>query len=98
MSPGFSKSKEDSDLYFKVEDEGIMILLPYVDDIFLTGKEKLINECKKNLATEFKMRYLGMMHYFLGLKVWQFLDEIFLNQGKYSVGILKIFGMLDCKK
>ena len=24
-------------------------------------------------------------------------DEIFLNQGKYTVEILKIFGMLDCK-
>ena len=38
-----------------------------------------------------------MMHYFLGLEVWQFLDEIFLNQGKYVVEILKKFGMMDCK-
>ena len=38
-----------------------------------------------------------MMHYFLGLEVSQYLDEIFQNQGKYTVEILKIFGMLDCK-
>ena len=38
-----------------------------------------------------------MMHYFLGLEVWQFPYEIFLNQGKYVVKILKIFGMLYCK-
>ena len=44
------------------------------------------------------MKYLGMMHYFLGLEVWQFPDEIFLNQGKYEVEILKRFGMLDCKE
>ena len=37
------------------------------------------------------------MHYFLGLEVWQYLDEIFLNQGKYAVEILKRFGMMDCK-
>ena len=43
------------------------------------------------------MKDLGIMHYFLGLEVWQFLDEIFLNQGKYTVEILKRFGMLDCK-
>ena len=43
------------------------------------------------------MKDLGTMHYFLGLEVWQFLDEIFLNQGKYTLDILKIFGMLDCK-
>ena len=75
-----------------------MILLLYVEDLFLTRKEKLINGCKKNLATEFEMKDLGMMHYFLVLEVWQFLDEIFLNQGKYSVEILKRFGILYCKE
>jgi hypothetical protein len=43
------------------------------------------------------MKDLRMMHYFLGLEVWQRQDEIFLNQGKYIVEILKRFGMLDCK-
>ena len=43
------------------------------------------------------MKDLGMMHYFLGLEEWQHPDEIFLNQGKYTVEILKRFGMLDCK-
>ena len=43
------------------------------------------------------MKDLGIMHYFLGLEVWQFLDEIFLNQGKYTIEILKRFGILDCK-
>ena len=43
------------------------------------------------------MKDLGMMHYFLGLKVWQYLDGIFLNQGKYIVEIIKIFWMIDCK-
>ena len=37
------------------------------------------------------------MHYFLGLEVWQYKDEIFPNQGKYAVEILKILGMIDCK-
>ena len=68
-----------------------------MDDLFLTGEDKPINECKKKLAAEFEMKYLGMMHYFLGLEVWQYPDEIFLNQGKYTVEILKIFGMIDCK-
>jgi hypothetical protein len=38
-----------------------------------------------------------MMHYFLGLEVWQRTDEIFLSQGKYTVEILKKFCMIDCK-
>ena len=70
MIPGFTKSKADSNLYYKVEDDGIMILLLYVDDLFFTENEKLISGCKKNLAKEFEMKYLGMMHYFLGLEVW----------------------------
>ena len=43
------------------------------------------------------MKDLGMMQYFLGLEVWKSRDEIFLNQAKYIVEILKRFGMLDCK-
>jgi hypothetical protein len=72
-------------------------LVLYVDDLFLTGDEKLIDGCKRELASDFEMKDLGLMHYFLGLEVWQRSDEIFLSQGKYNVEILKKFGMMDCK-
>jgi hypothetical protein len=78
-------------------DDGLVILLLYVDDLFLTSVEKLISECKRKLIAEFEMKDLGMMHYFLGLEVWLRHDDIFLNQGKYAVEILKRFEMLDCK-
>jgi hypothetical protein len=97
MSLGFTKSKADSNLYYKIMNDEPMILLLYVDDLFLTGEDKPIVECKKRLATKFEMKDLGKMHYFLGLEVWQFPDEIFLSQGKYIVEILKRFGMLECK-
>jgi hypothetical protein len=97
MSLGFTKSKADSNLYYKVVDGGLVILLLYVDDLFLTRNENLIAKCKRKLASEFEMKYLGMMHYFLGLKVWQKPDEIFLCQGKYVLDILKRFKMMDCK-
>jgi hypothetical protein len=44
---------------------------------------------------EFEMKDLGLMHYFLGLEVWQKPNEIFLSQGKYAVDILKRFGMMN---
>jgi hypothetical protein len=97
MSLGFTKSKEDPNLYYKVEDSGPVILLLYVDDLFLTGMRSSSQECKRKLASEFEMKDLGMMHYFLGLEVWQKPDEIFLLQGKYAVEILKRFDMMDCK-
>ena len=43
------------------------------------------------------MKDLRLLHYFLGLEVQQSKDEVFLSQGKYTVNILKRFGMLDCK-
>jgi hypothetical protein len=97
MSLGFTKSKADSNLYFKTMNNEPVILLLYVDDLFLTGEEKLIAECKRRLASEFEMKDLGRMHYFLGLEVWQSPERSFLNQGNYTVEILKRFDMLECK-
>ena len=65
----------------------------YVDDLFVIGMDGLITDTKRKLATEFKMKDLGMMHYFLGMEVWQSTDGIFLGQGRYAVEILKRFGM-----
>ena len=39
---GFPKSKADSNLYYKVEDGNLVMLLLYVDDIFVTGTDGLI--------------------------------------------------------
>jgi hypothetical protein len=74
------------------------VILPmYVDDLFLTGEENLIKDCKKKLVAEFEMKDLGLMHYLSGLEFWQSTKNIFLNQGKYSVEIPKRFDMLECK-
>ena len=94
---GFTKSKAYSNLYYKVEDGNPVMLLLYVDDMFVTGMDGLIADKKRKLAVEFKMKDLRMMHYFLGMEVWQTTDGIFLGQGKYAIEILKIFGMMDCK-
>ena len=69
-SMGFTKSKVDPNLYMKIMDDEPIIILLYVDDLFLIGNEKHIKDYKKNLAEEFEMKYLGLMHYFLGLEVW----------------------------
>ena len=68
-SMGFAKSKVDPNLYYKVVEDEPVILLLYVDDLFLTRNEKQIVECKKKLVEEFEMKDLGLMHYFLGLEV-----------------------------
>ena len=97
LSLCFTKSKEDSNLYYKVEHGNPVIFLLYVDDLFVTGTDGLIADTKRNLAAEYEMKDLGMMHYFLGMEVWQSTNGIFLGQGKYAVEILNRFGMMDCK-
>ena len=66
---GFQWSEADHNLYF-LTGEVPPILVLYVD-LFLIGDERLIDDCKYNLAVEFEMKDLGLMHYFLGLEVWQ---------------------------
>ena len=79
MSLGFTKFDADSNLYYKDFDGDPMILVLNVDDLFLTRVGRLIDECKSELASEFEMKDLGLMHYFLGLEVWQRTCEIFIS-------------------
>ena len=88
---GFIKSFVDPNLYIKVVKGEPVIILLYVDDLLLTGVEGRIEECKKQLATEFDMKDLGLMHYYLGLEVWQGPDKVYLGQGKYVIKLLKRF-------
>ena len=55
---GFLKSEVDPNLYFKVVENQPLILVMYVDDLFLTGEERLIAECKRELTSEFEMKDL----------------------------------------
>ena len=82
---GFTKSKYDPNLYMKIMDDEPIILLLYVDDLFLTGNEKHIKDFKKKLVEDFERKDIGLMHYFLGLEVCQSPEGIFLNQGNYAV-------------
>ena len=54
---GFTQSKVDSNLCFKVEGRIPVMLLLY--DMFLIGKEELIKFVRRILADEFEMKYLG---------------------------------------
>ena len=53
---GFTKSKDDPNLYMNIMDDEPVILLMYVDDLFLTRNKKRITDCKKKLTEEFKMK------------------------------------------
>jgi hypothetical protein len=68
-----------------------------VNDLFLTEEEHLMAQTKREFSRKFEIEELGLMHYFLGLEVWQKHGEIFLSQSKYAIDVLHKFGMLNCK-
>ena len=74
-----------------------MIIVLYVDDLILTGDDQLMMYCKEDLAREFEMKDMSLMHYFLGIEVWQKDGEVFVSQGKYANEILRRLHMEKCK-
>jgi hypothetical protein len=85
-------------VYTKKVGSHLIILVPYVDDLILTGSDlKLLNHVKANLKKKFEMIDLGFLHYFLGLQVLQTNEGIFLSQSKYAYDLLRRFRMGDCK-
>ena len=55
MNLGFTESKADFNHFFMVEGGRPVMLMLYVDDLFLTGKGKLIRDARRRLAFEFEM-------------------------------------------
>ena len=50
-----------------------------------------------DLSSEFALKDLGDLHFFLGIEVKKIQDGIVLNQEKYATELLVRMGMKDCK-
>lgn len=83
----------DANLYHILVEGQLLIIVLYVDDLILTSDDKRIKSCKEDLAREFEMKDLGLMHYSLGMEIWQGDEESFVSQGKYANEVLKRFHM-----
>ena len=102
-SMGFERLSGDHGVYFKWDGENRVWLALYVDDIFLTGKNLAnIEESKKTLGVDMKVKDLGVAQYLLGIELRRrqlgMADgDILLVQEKYVHDILKQFDMVGCK-
>ena len=98
LNCGFHRSWSDANLYVFHEKGKHVLITLYVDDIVITGDhEEKIKETQQQLSMEFDMTDLGLLHYCLGIEVWQEPGKIFISQQKYVGEILKAFGMSECK-
>eukprot|EP00253_Pinus_taeda_P012151 PITA_12151 len=95
---GFQRSPSDANLYIKHTSDDILFVVVYVDDLIITGSSAhLIHGIKQVLCNTFDMTDLGLLHYCLGLEVWQTENNIFLSQSKYARNLVDRFKMQDCK-
>uniref|UniRef100_A0ACD5V017 Uncharacterized protein n=1 Tax=Avena sativa TaxID=4498 RepID=A0ACD5V017_AVESA len=94
---GFTPSKADTSL-FLFKKEGItMFRLIYVDDIIVVSSSDFsISALLRTLSTDFALKDLGDLHYFLGLEVHKHSTGILLNQEKYVNDIIQRVGMKHC--
>jgi hypothetical protein len=95
---GFKRGSVDNNLYIKMDNESMIIIEVYVDDIiFGSDDDKLSQQFAKDMQKEFEMSLLGELKFFLGLQISQQNNGIFISQSKYIKEILKKFGMEDYK-
>ena len=96
IKSGFSRSQNEPTLYTKTDQHGkILIVCLYVDDMIYTGNLEL-TDFKNAMQSEFEMKDLGIMKYFLGIEVDQSAKGIFVCQKKYAADIIKRFFMEEC--
>lgn len=73
-------------------------LVTYVDDILIAAdSDNLTDEIIRELRQHFKIIDLGEVHHYLGLEFRLNGDGMHINQRNYINGLIKKYGMLDCK-
>jgi len=85
----YTRIEAYENLYQIVVEGKLLIIVLYVDDLILTSDENLIKYWKDDFARKFEMKYMALMHYFLGLEVQKGDGELFISQGKYANKILR---------
>ena len=88
---GFTKSKEDHCVYFKLIGDRVIYLVLYVDDMLLIENDKeIIQDLKTQLFSKFYMKDLGAANYILGMEIKRDREKrkLWLNQRKYFETIL----------
>jgi hypothetical protein len=95
---GFVGSKADSSLFIYRNKNVTMYLLIYVDDIIIIASVlAAITELLQLLSTDFAVKELGDLHYFLGVEVTKVKFGLRLSQRRYILDLLKKANMIEAK-
>ena len=91
---GFQCLHSDPCAYIKRDDNDIVIITVWVDDLLLFGSSyKLIEETKADLHTEWEITDLGEPTKIIGIEITQTKDSITISQKLYIESILECEGL-----
>ncbi|OIT40671.1 putative mitochondrial protein [Nicotiana attenuata] len=97
LSLGFLGSKTDSSLFYMLNADEKFFYLVYVDDILLLGSNSAhIAALISKLQTQFAIRDLGKLSYFLGIEANWTHEGLHLSHGKYVTNLLNRVEMGSC--
>jgi hypothetical protein len=67
---GFTRSKEDRCVYFKLIGNHFIYFFLYVDDMLLIGNNReIIHDVKTQLFSKFDMKDFGVANFILGMEI-----------------------------
>ena len=97
---GFQKASAEHGVFYLSNDKGHCMLGLYVDDLIIAGSsDAAISDVKKYLATQSKMKYLGLINgRFLGLDIKLVEDGIIVSMATYVKDMLTATGLAECHR
>ncbi|GAA0142614.1 transmembrane signal receptor [Lithospermum erythrorhizon] len=98
---GFKRTLIDQCVFVKkLTDVDFLILLLYVDDMLIVGKNiAMINDLKTKLSTTFEMKDWGKAEHILGMQITRDRNKkkLWLSQEQYILKVLQRFNMFTAK-
>ena len=95
---GFHNYVSDTSLFYSHKHGRMLLLLVYVDDILITGDSQAdVQHVIDALHTQFALKTLGLVHYFLGFEVLRTPLGLHLSQAKYAADLLHKTNMAAAK-
>lgn len=95
---GFTHSHNDASLFIKRNCHLMTIAAIYIDDIILSGNDVAsIQSLNSHLYKTFSIKHLGVLHYFLGIKITYVPTSIILTQSMFTKVLLDFSGLCDHK-
>ncbi|KAK8933736.1 hypothetical protein KSP39_PZI015982 [Platanthera zijinensis] len=98
LKVGFVERHTDHALFTRTSAQGCAILLLYVDDMIITGDDHAtIASLQTHLRSQFEMKDMGPLRYFLGLEIARSPRGILVSQQKYISDILSVAALTDTR-